>query len=352
MGATPQEVRRWRPILTAQIGQESNFTQGVGSPAGARDIAQFMPGTAPGYGVKLGDGRIKDDIRGQVRYMLPLLRKYGAEGALRGYNAGVGAIERSHGFSETNNYVKQVLGTAGKYGGVVQPAGGGRPGSPQIQLPPGADLSGLLAALGQQKPPAPVGGMSTTPGFSARNALALPGMYSGIETGQAPGPKPGDLKDLLSQISTPFELASVTGGSQQQGGLYPSGVAPGKVVLGPGADRPGTPTSKRVLNFVGQVAGVAGVDALTIGTGTNHSKMTVSGNVSNHWTGHGADVPSSGAELLRLGRAALVAAGMNPKKARKAKGGRYEVGGWQIIFSTNTPDVGDHTDHLHVGWRG
>lgn len=139
-GATPEEIRRYQPILTAQIGAESDFTQGVGSPAGAQDIAQFMPETAPGYGVKLGDGKITDDIRGQVRYMLPLLRQHGAEGALRGYNAGIGAIERSKGFSETNEYVKRVLGSADEYGGMGGAPGG--PGaSPQYRTIPGVDNS-------------------------------------------------------------------------------------------------------------------------------------------------------------------------------------------------------------------
>ncbi|HEU4364551.1 MAG TPA: lytic transglycosylase domain-containing protein [Candidatus Krumholzibacteria bacterium] len=155
-GATPEEIRRYLPVLTAQIGAESNFTQGVGSPAGARDIAQFMPGTAPGYGVKLGDDRIKDDIRGQVRYMLPLLRKHGVEGALRGYNAGPGAIEASKGFSETNAYVDRVLSTASQYrglggGGGGSPAGG-TPGAggPAYRTIPGVDNSGDRQQLMQQ----------------------------------------------------------------------------------------------------------------------------------------------------------------------------------------------------------
>jgi hypothetical protein len=42
---------------------------------------------------------------------------------------------------------------------------------------------------------------------------------------------------------------------------------------------------------------------------------------------------------------------MSPAKARKAKGGLYNVNGWQIIFATDGPGVGDHTDHLHVGRR-
>lgn len=114
-GATTQEIRKWRPYLTAQIGAESNFQEGVGSSAGARDIAQFIPATARSYGVTLGDNRIRDDIRGQVRYMLPLLRRHGVEGALRGYNAGEGAIAASHGFGETNAYVDRILGTADRY---------------------------------------------------------------------------------------------------------------------------------------------------------------------------------------------------------------------------------------------
>lgn len=142
-GASEAEIRRWRPYLTAQIGAESNFTQGVGSPAGARDIAQFMPGTAPGYGVKLGDGKIKDDIRGQVRYMLPLLRKHGVEGALRGYNAGPGAIDESKRFSETNNYVQRIESTVGRYRGgrhTDPPVDGHRPG-PQYRTIPGEDFT-------------------------------------------------------------------------------------------------------------------------------------------------------------------------------------------------------------------
>jgi hypothetical protein len=114
---------------------------------GAEDIAQFMPGTAPGYGVKLGDDRIKDDIRGQVRYMLPLLRKYGVEGALRGYNAGPGRIEESKQFSETNNYVRRIRSSSDKYGNVG--GGGGQPSAPYGTVP-GVDNSANRQALLQQ----------------------------------------------------------------------------------------------------------------------------------------------------------------------------------------------------------
>jgi hypothetical protein len=53
--------------------------------------------------------------------------------------------------------------------------------------------------------------------------------------------------------------------------------------------------------------------------------------------------------LIRAGRAALIAAGMPRKKALKAGGGLYNVGGHQIIFATN--EGGNHFDHLHISAR-
>jgi hypothetical protein len=119
----------------------------------------------------------------------------------------------------------------------------------------------------------------------------------------------------------------------------------GHVAESPTADRPGVHTAPAVRRFVRQISGLAG-ETLTIGTGTRHSRMTVNGNVSDHWSGHAADIPASGRKLIRLGQAALIAAGMSPAKARKQTGGLYNQGGHQIIF--NTQEGGDHTDHLHV----
>jgi hypothetical protein len=94
------------------------------------------------------------------------------------------------------------------------------------------------------------------------------------------------------------------------------------------------------------VAGIYG-QPLTVGTGTNHSQMTVNGNVSQHWSGHAVDIPATGSTLIRMGQDALIAAGMNPRQARKQRGGLYNVGGRQIIFNTHIG--GDHTNHLHLG---
>ena len=103
-------------------------------------------------------------------------------------------------------------------------------------------------------------------------------------------------------------------------------------------------TSKNVVQAGRRISEIAG-GPITIGTGTNHSRLTVNGNVSDHWGGNAADVPATGRQLLRLGRAALIAAGMAPRRARQVKGGLYNVNGWQIIFNTN--EGGNHYDHLH-----
>lgn len=119
----------------------------------------------------------------------------------------------------------------------------------------------------------------------------------------------------------------------------------GKVRISPTADRPGAHTKRGTIRFAKKVAGRYG-HPLTVGTGTNHSRTTTSGNVSEHWSGHAVDIPLSGAALTRAGRAALIAAGMPKAQARKAKGGIYNVGNHQIIF--NTTQGGNHWNHLHI----
>jgi hypothetical protein len=130
----------------------------------------------------------------------------------------------------------------------------------------------------------------------------------------------------------------------------------GRVVLAPGADRAGVHTHRDVLQFARKVSALTG-ETLRIGTGTAHSRLTVNGTVSDHWRGEGADIGATGANLVKLGRAALIAAGMSPAQARKQKGGGYNIGGWQIIFATNAPGWGNHrrtftsADGADGAWR-
>jgi len=165
----------------------------------------------------------------------------------------------------------------------------------------------------------------------------------------ARGEKPTESFARLSQVlARQRQNIGLPGDPQTPTGapLTPSGVE-GKVILLRGADRAGARTQQDILNFAAQVAGVYG-RPLKVGTGTNHSQMTVNGNQSQHWTGEAVDIPASGVALLRMGRAALIAAGMPRAQAMKQKGGLYNVGGHQIIFRTT--EGGNHWNHLHLGF--
>lgn len=226
-------------------------------------------------------------------------------------------------------------------------------------------LVGLLQALSPEKQ-APSSMGLAAPAFSAQ--AAMPAGYRGVQSGGGgPAPKP-DVQAMLAAIETAGGdvahsgvegaqadlgfgtlIQQAVGGAQ---GLVSRG-RPGKVTVSPSADRPGVRTDPAVVGFVKQVAGLYG-RPLTIGTGTNHSRLTVNGNVSEHWSGKAADVPLTGRALVRAGQDALIAAGWSPARARKATGGLYNVqlpngGRAQIIF--NTHEGGDHTNHLHVGLR-
>jgi len=127
-------------------------------------------------------------------------------------------------------------------------------------------------------------------------------------------------------------------------------VHPGKVTLSANADRSGVEIHPEVVNFVQSIAGLYG-RPLTIGTGTNHNQYVVGTHrQSDHWTGWAADVPASGAALTKLGQDALIAAGADPRWARKQTGGVFNIGGKQILF--NTKVGGNHYNHLHVGLSG
>lgn len=116
-------------VFVRQIRQESGGNATISSPAGARGIAQIMPATAKAWGVNPLDPAAALDAA--ARNMASYVKKYGGyENALRAYNAGPGAIEKSKGFAETNHYVKVILGgrDPGKLGKPGKaPAGRSRP---------------------------------------------------------------------------------------------------------------------------------------------------------------------------------------------------------------------------------
>ena len=142
--------------------------------------------------------------------------------------------------------------------------------------------------------------------------------------------------------------------------LEGSGV-PGKVVIAPGANRPGAGLQPVLLDYVARMAGLYG-KPIVISTGTNHSQYTVDGNVSDHWDGHGADLgmaANGGTDDSpvgdRLATACLAVAGVPPPQAaRQAQtGGLFTIthAGLRIQCVWKTDQGGNHHNHVHVGVR-
>jgi hypothetical protein len=113
---------RWNisaALLAAQLYVESNFNPFAVSRAGARGIAQFMPGTARLYGLR-DPLDPEAAINAQGHLMRDLLRRFGSVPlALAGYNAGAGAVTRCGcvpPYPETLAYVARILGLMGGAG--------------------------------------------------------------------------------------------------------------------------------------------------------------------------------------------------------------------------------------------
>ena len=309
-------------LLKSLIAHESGWNPNARSPAGAIGLAQFMPGTARGLGINPHDPI--QSIEGAARYLSKAKHSFGSwKLALAAYNAGFGAVHKYGGvppYAETQRYVKNILASA--------------------SLASGAPAA-TAAALGPLGAPVKLGGPSKRLQFGLAPSPGLQQIL-GRSVGE-------DIANLLTPIQLP-------GGSSPRGGALPTAsVQAGLtgnwkkwVVMAPGADRHGAHTQPAVEAFVGSLGKMAG-RRLTIGTGTQHSRMTVNGNESQHWTGHAADIPSRGAALRRLGYLALIRAGMPRAQAAKARktGGLFNVGRYQIIFATD--EGGNHYDHLHVG---
>lgn len=324
-----------RNIAFALVRQESGGNPNARSPAGARGYTQLMPGTARGLGVNPDDP--SDNLRGGMMYLGHLLKSFkgNIRLALAAYNAGPAAVQRYGGvppYAETQNYVKRVMAMAGpgqKGNNMIHQSrlnaiNMGLPGSNTI----GAVSPQLQGALDRAQPSQTTLGILGRLGGTAAKAA---------EAATAPIPLPSSVAGGGGGVTLPGSntaLPQITPGKL------------GKVIIAPGADRAGIRTQKDILTFAGQVAKIYG-HTLRVTTGTHHSQMTVNGNQSQHWTGHAVDIAAKGTTLIRMGQAALIAAGADPKWARKQRGGLYNIGGRQIIF--NTHEGGDHTNHLHLG---
>ena len=127
---------RWNvsaALIAAQLYVESNFNPFAVSGAGARGIAQFMPGTARIYGLA-NPFDAPASISAQAHLMRDLLRRFGSVSlALAAYNSGaapVAACGCIPPYPETRAYVTRILGLMGG----------------ALALPPGAELEVRLVS--------------------------------------------------------------------------------------------------------------------------------------------------------------------------------------------------------------
>ncbi|MWV29027.1 lytic transglycosylase domain-containing protein [Aurantiacibacter rhizosphaerae] len=100
-------------LLEAVVWQESRWRADAVSPAGARGLAQLMPGTARDLGVDPDDPLA--NLEGGARYLREQLDRFDGdlEKALAAYNAGPGRVIRSGGIPrirETQVYVAAIMG--------------------------------------------------------------------------------------------------------------------------------------------------------------------------------------------------------------------------------------------------
>jgi hypothetical protein len=135
----------------------------------------------------------------------------------------------------------------------------------------------------------------------------------------------------------------------------------GLVVVAAGANQPGKPLQRPILDFVAKMADRIN-KPITVTTGTNHSKFTVSGNVSLHFTGQAVDIgmfANGGTDDSPVGDRIMAAACFlagDSKQGAKSKartGGLFNFthGGKSIQCIWKTNVGGNHHNHVHVSVR-
>jgi soluble lytic murein transglycosylase-like protein len=106
-------------LIKSVIANESSFNANAQSPVGAQGLMQLMPETAASLGVK-NPFDPAQNVAGGTRYLRSLLDRFKGDTrlAVAAYNAGPNAVEKYGDvppYSETQSYVKNVLGSLDEY---------------------------------------------------------------------------------------------------------------------------------------------------------------------------------------------------------------------------------------------
>lgn len=199
-------------------------------------------------------------------------------------------------------------------------------------------------------------GRSAVTGAAPRSVTTSRTMNDGAPVTPEGLDRQGLLKGYLATRGRPGSMLGLASGlgslAQPTRTVKTTTTLPGAAAGGSGSFKITGPSPGRIKPNVialGERTAALYGKPITGSDGTGHSRLTVNGNVSQHTTGNATDIPASGTNLIRLGQAALEAAGMPRAQARKQRGGLYNVNGHQIIFATN--EGGNHFDHLHISAR-
>jgi hypothetical protein len=352
-------------FLWGVFGTETGFgsnvhNSGVGPSGGAKGPFQFEDSTADAY--VPGGRRNAQDFKSAAFGAAKLLASGKGGGELGMVAKYYGAPSQTYLSSVRSKGQTFPKGVHGGDAGGMDVSVGSSPASVSLPAPTagGTGLVDLLQARLQQ-PQGPPVTPPAAPSFAAHPAL--PATYQPVSAGP-PSPPPSSLSDQLSQLQqigadaqgTPQPIVSgggssvsVTGGGGAGGG----GSHSGGVKVASGANRPGVGLTSALLGFADTVASRAG--PFTITTGTNHNRLTVNGNVSDHYSGNAADiaVPVDSHRGDVIATAALESLGVPQSRARSMaqKGGLFTIPHkgrrYQVIWKTY--EGGNHHNHVHIG---
>ncbi len=329
-------------IFQRQIAAESGFNPRAGSSAGARGIAQIMPGTAKAWGVNPEDPIASLDAA--AKNMAGYIKKYGGwRDALVAYNAGPGRVGGALP-GETRAYISKILGgtnptNAGANPNAANskaPTVGSAPATP-TSVGGGTDqdsalVDSMLAARPKFDGKYKAGGL-----LAAANERIATGAY-GLPSAAAPK-SPNAVSSSTSSATPPPSSPS---GSPKAGGGYRG--------------------TQGLINSLRAIGG----QALSVTSAKRNNANPHSGSRSDHDHGNkdafANDLSNGSAPTKEMDRAAFrimrslgfstykMGQAINTSqgvKTLKTANGTFRV---QVIYrGTGAAFGGNHMNHVHVG---